>query len=119
MPAKSRRWQAQIEISEYDSHGYENYQTIYVYGETMDALRMAARAYLLDKRPSVGFSNAGDHITGRVVYAHSNGLLEHDYFESFQGKVLERGWWRRENKDDSRPNARRSFREPARKNRKL
>lgn len=98
MPTKPRRWQTRIVLAEYDDQGYEDYQTVYVYGETMDTLRVAARAYLLEKKPSVGFSNTGDHITGRVIYTYSGGLFEDNYFDSFRGKVLERGWWRRENK---------------------
>jgi hypothetical protein len=58
IPATALRWQARIEIGE-KGWGEVYYQAIYVYGETTDKLRVAARKYLREQKPH-HFSNGGD-----------------------------------------------------------
>jgi hypothetical protein len=81
MSAKSRQWQARIEIGskletlvldEEDAWSNEKdwqpKEIVYVYGASIDKLREAARKYLLEKKPSV-FGNRGDQIAVRFDYA--------------------------------------------------
>ncbi len=84
-----RRWQARIEIV--DEIDWEDvYQTTYVYGETTDQLREAARTYLLnlEERPRL-FSNGGDHIVGRKTYFYSFELED----DESSKKNWEPEWW--------------------------
>jgi hypothetical protein len=82
-----RRWQARIEIgtkNDWDEEDWQIDEIIYVYGETIDKLREAARNYLLQKNPS-GFSNRGDQIAARFDYTYVNKSVPY---------VPERGeWW--------------------------
>ena len=74
MSTQSRRWQARIETGtkgDWDEDDWQPDEVIYVYGETIDKLREAARQYLLRKRPS-GFSNRGDQIAARFDYTYVN-----------------------------------------------
>ena len=91
MSASAKRWQARIEIGE--EIGWEaEYQTNFIYGETIEILRAAARRFLLAKKPD-RFRNGGDHIIGRTTYFYFNGKgldLE------FQMENFERGWWYQE-----------------------
>src|SRR6266699_2158954 len=108
MPTEPRRWQARIEIGE-EVNWEDVYQTTYVYGETTEQLRVAARTYLLNfnERPSESmiisrggrltlFSNGGDHIVGRKTYYYSSDYsseVEDD--EASEKKRIEVGWWYR------------------------
>jgi hypothetical protein len=96
MPSKSRRWQTQIEIRRNVGSGpneidndwpIEPDETVYVYGETIDQLREAAKTYLLSRK-LVWFSNGGDHFVGRVEY--------HRLKTPSQEKTDDAGWWRLE-----------------------
>lgn len=49
MLAAARRWQARIEIGEQGWGEEVYYQATYVYGETIDKLRVAARKYLRER----------------------------------------------------------------------
>lgn len=90
MPPTARRWQARIEIGE-EGWGVVYYQATYVYGETIDKLRVAARKYLRGRNPQ-HFSNGGDHIVGRTTYFYSMKGTEYE----FEPKDLAEGWWFRE-----------------------
>jgi hypothetical protein len=94
MPAIARRWQARIEIGE-ESWGEVYYQTTYVYGETIDKLRVAARMYLRERNPH-HFNNGGDYIVGRTIYFYSVKGIEYE----FEPKDLAEGWWYREESMD-------------------
>jgi hypothetical protein len=87
MSTQSSRWQARIETgakSDWDEEDWQPDEVIYVYGETIDKLREAARQYLLQKKPS-GFSNRGDQIAARFDYTYVNKNLP---------SIPERGeWW--------------------------
>ncbi len=93
MPSKSRRWQTQISIGKNVSSGPNQIddnmprETVYVYGETIEKLREAAKTYLLSEKP-LCFSNLGDHIAGYIEYYN----LE----AQSQVKANNGGWWRYE-----------------------
>lgn len=70
MLATERRWQARIEIGEVSRGEEVFYQATYVYGETIEKLRVAARKYLRERNPR-HFSNGGDQIVGRTTYFYS------------------------------------------------
>src|SRR5437773_5797920 len=84
MSSKSRRWQTQIEIETGNDLSRE---TVYVYGETIDKLREAAKTYLLTEKP-VYFGNVGDHFVGYIWY-HANE-------DKSQVKTDDTGWYRTE-----------------------
>lgn len=85
------RWQTRIEIGEEIGWQIE-YQTTYVYGETIDMLRAAARRFLLDRKPD-RFRNGGDYIAGRLTYFYSKGSGSDT---EFQSRDLQKGWWYQE-----------------------
>ena len=90
MLTTARRWQAQIEIGK-ESRGEVYYQTTYVYGPTIDKLRVAAGRYLREQHPE-HFGNGGDYLTGRTIYFHSYKGIEYE----FEPKDFAEGWWYRE-----------------------
>ncbi len=85
MPAQSKRWQTRIDIHEEDADADIDerpiHEIIYVYGETIDRLRQAVRAYLIARKPRC-FSNIGDHIVGYFEYYYhevtTNGSKEEE-----------------------------------------
>ncbi len=88
MSATAKRWQARIEIGEEIGWQME-YQTTYIYGETIDLLRAAARRFLLERKPD-RFRNGGDHIIGRTTYFYSKRRGPDSEFEM---RDFEKGWW--------------------------
>lgn len=87
----ARRWQARIEIGQ-ESWGEEVfYDTTYVFGDTIEKLRGAARKYLRERNPR-HFSNGGDQIIGRTVYFHTTKGIAYE----FEPEDLAEGWWYRE-----------------------
>ena len=94
MPTKpKRRWQTRIEVDEYGQGIYELCETIFIYGETIDALQSSVRTYLLENKP-LCFSNIGDNFVERIEYCYASGLSANGPLDSFQGKMLKTGWWR-------------------------
>ena len=91
MFATERRWQARIEIGK-ESWGEEvYYQSTYVYGETIEKLRVTASRYLYERKPH-HFSNGGDHIVGRTIYFY---VVKGRKYECEPEDLVE-GWWYRE-----------------------
>lgn len=92
-----RQWQTLIEVSD-SPEGYMGTEKQCIYGETVDALLAAARAFLQERKP-LYFSNIGDHVAGRFQYYYSNGELlredlSDDGVEDVGGKgELPQGWW--------------------------
>lgn len=92
-----RQWQTLIEVSD-NPEGYMGTEKKCIYGETVDALLTAARAFLRERKP-LYLSNIGDHVAGRFQYYYSNGeLLRDDLSDDGvkmvpgKGELLE-GWW--------------------------
>src|SRR6266700_2745607 len=104
MPAMSRRWEVNFVVSmSHDPNYFGHPSVICLYGESVDALRAEASAYLKTHQPSY-FDNYGDHVVGRKMYAHSNGKRalprqwaaameegKEEYKKAFKQQV---GWWR-------------------------
>jgi len=90
MSAISRKWQARFEIGGHHTPDH-SYHSTCVYGETINALRAAARTYLL-KLKLVRFRSLGDHIAGGTRYFYSYGIPRFDA-ASLKGPHLEKGWW--------------------------
>lgn len=92
-----RQWQTLIEFS-----NIPVYQSVLekkcVYGETVDELLTATRAFLRERKP-LYFSNRGDHVAGRFQFYYSDGELlqenlSDDGVEIIPGKgALSEGWW--------------------------
>lgn len=76
MTTQSKRWQTRIDISEEvvnaDIDTRPIQEIVYVYGETIDQLRQAAREYLFTRKPK-SFSNVGDHLAGQFEYYYQEG----------------------------------------------
>ncbi len=92
-----RQWQTLIEVSD-SPDGYMGTEKKCIYGETVDALLAATRAYLQERKP-LHFSNIGDHVAGRFQYYYSDGELlpddlSDDGVEEVRGeRPLSEGWW--------------------------
>jgi hypothetical protein len=95
-----RQWQTLIEVSN-TAEGYRETEKKCTYGETVDVLLSATRAYLQERKP-LYFSNIGDHVAGRFQYYYSDGELlrddlSDDGVEEVRGKgPLSEGWWCKE-----------------------
>ena len=92
-----RQWQTLIEVSD-TAEGHRDTEKKCIYGETVDVLLSATRAYLQERKP-LYFSNIGDHVAGRFQYYYSDGDLlrddlSDDGVEVVRGKgPLSEGWW--------------------------
>ena len=95
MPAIVRRWQARVEITNYDEEMEPVvFHIVSLYGETIDILRATVRTYLLSNIPTVSFSNVGDHITGYVEYRIAPDVLPDGERDKGSLESIQLWWWR-------------------------
>jgi hypothetical protein len=95
-----RQWQTTIEIAS-EPMSYPGSEKQCLYGETVDALLVAVRTFLRERKPKY-FSNIGDHVTGHFQYYYSDGkltrkaLIEEDWSPLTKDRQLSKGWWCKE-----------------------
>jgi len=94
-----RQWEVRLKVSVSRNRDYvAQAHAVSIYGETVDELQQNVRNYLMQHRPSY-FVNDGDHITGHVTYAYSDGInpppgdwREKNAFWDDDFKEY-KGWW--------------------------
>jgi len=71
MPGTQKRWKTKI-VLDYPSNIHASKRiTTYLYGETIEHLKLEVRAYLRKQNPP-SFNNGGDHITGKLIYFYQD-----------------------------------------------
>ncbi len=94
-----RQWEARLRVSVSRNQDYvAQAYAITIYGGTVDELQQNVRDYLTQHRPSF-FENDGDHITGLVAYAYSDGInpppIDWREINAFWDDDFKenKGWW--------------------------
>jgi hypothetical protein len=94
-----KQWEVRLKVSVSRNRDYvDQAYAVSIYGETVDELQRNVRNYLIQHRPSY-FANDGDHVTGLVMYACSDGIIppppdwkEINAFWDDDFKE-QKGWW--------------------------
>src|SRR5437762_3662777 len=93
MPGILKRWQTKIEIYNPRNIYTRELVTIYLYGETIEHLRLAVQTQLRKINP-LSFNNVGDYITGKLIYFYKDKQDPYRFSSNKASQnLLEEGWW--------------------------